>query len=57
MEVMASCNSAWFSLLDSEWAAEEEGGVEAGFERWLDEGNFDEQGRQKRRLEEFVRST
>lgn len=39
-------DSAWFSLLDSEWA----GGVEAGFERWLDAANFDEQGRQKSRL-------
>ncbi|KAI7978320.1 hypothetical protein EIK77_001263 [Talaromyces pinophilus] len=46
-------DTAWFSLLDSEWV---EGGVEAGFGRWLDEGNFDEQGRQKRRLEDFVRS-
>lgn len=50
-------DTAWYSLLDSEWAAEEEeGGVRAGFERWLEEGNFDEQGRQKRRLEEFVRT-
>lgn len=51
-------DTAWYSLLDSEWAAEEEeeeGGVGAGFEQWLEEGNFDEQGRQKRRLEEFVR--
>lgn len=48
-------DTAWYSLLDSEWA--EEGGVEAGFERWLEDGNFDEQGRQKRRLEEFVRAT
>jgi hypothetical protein len=44
-------DTAWFSLLDSEWA---EGGVEAGFERWLEEGNFDGQGKQKRRLEDFV---
>lgn len=46
-------DTAWYSLLDSEWA---EGGVEAGFERWLDENNFDEQGRQKRRLE-FIKAT
>lgn len=44
-------DTAWFSLLDSEWA---EGGAEAGFERWLEEGNFDGQGKQKRRLEDFV---
>jgi RimJ/RimL family protein N-acetyltransferase len=46
-------DTAWYSLLDSEWA---EGGVEAGFERWLDETNFDAQGKQKRRLEDFVNS-
>ncbi|QGA15161.1 hypothetical protein EYB26_002817 [Talaromyces marneffei] len=45
-------DSAWFSLLDSEWV---EGGVEEGFERWLDGGNFDAQGRQKSRLEDCVK--
>ncbi|KAH8698626.1 putative acetyltransferase, GNAT family [Talaromyces proteolyticus] len=42
-------DTAWFSILDSEW----ERGVEAAFEQWLDPGNFDEEGKQKRRLESF----
>lgn len=40
-------DTAWFSMLDAEWP-----GVKAAFEAWLDPGNFDERGRQKRRLEE-----
>jgi hypothetical protein len=32
------------------------GGVEAGFERCLEEGNFDGQGKQTRRLEGFVKA-
>ncbi|KAK2750296.1 hypothetical protein FQN55_002443 [Onygenales sp. PD_40] len=44
-------DSAWFSMLDGEW----EGGVKRAFEGWLDEGNFDGEGRQKRGLEEFRR--
>jgi RimJ/RimL family protein N-acetyltransferase len=35
-------DTAWFSMLDSEWTARK-----AAFERWLDPGNFDSQGRQK----------
>lgn len=54
-------DSAWFSMLDSEWAGEGEkgvgGGIGAGFARWLDEGNFDADGRQKRRLEDYIRNT
>ncbi|MGI9331692.1 MAG: GNAT family N-acetyltransferase [Gammaproteobacteria bacterium] len=38
-------DTAWFSILDSEWPA-----LEAGFERWLDPGNFDERGVQVRSL-------
>ncbi|EED21427.1 GNAT family acetyltransferase, putative [Talaromyces stipitatus ATCC 10500] len=45
-------DTAWFSMLDSEWSGD--GGFEAGYQRWLDERNFDEQGKQERRLEEFV---
>jgi RimJ/RimL family protein N-acetyltransferase/ribosomal protein S18 acetylase RimI-like enzyme len=35
-------DTAWFSILDSEWPL-----CAAAFERWLDEGNFDAGGRQK----------
>jgi len=40
-----SRDTAWFSMLDSEWP---EG--KRRFERWLDESNFDSAGRQKTRL-------
>lgn len=43
-----SRDTAWFSVVDEEWE-----GVKRGFEGWLDEGNFDGEGRQRRRLEEF----
>jgi RimJ/RimL family protein N-acetyltransferase len=39
-------DTAWFSMLDSEWPARRR-----AFERWLDPGNFDAQGRQKRSLQ------
>lgn len=42
-----SRDTAYFSMLDSEWPR-----LRAGFERWLDPGNFDESGRQRRRLED-----
>jgi RimJ/RimL family protein N-acetyltransferase len=35
----------WFSIVDGEWP-----GIRAGFERWLDPGNFDAAGRQKNAL-------
>lgn len=41
-------DTAWFSILDSEWPA-----VDAAFEAWLDPVNFDAEGRQKARLESF----
>ncbi len=34
-------DTAWFSMLDSEWPARK-----AAFERWLDPSNFDPEGRQ-----------
>src|SRR5262249_32373814 len=34
-------DTAWYSMLDSEWPARKE-----AFERWLDPGNFDDRGRQ-----------
>lgn len=42
-------DSAWFSMLDGE----EWGRCGEALERWLDEGNFDGEGRQKKRLEEI----
>ncbi|KAL7793691.1 acyl-CoA N-acyltransferase [Trichoderma ceciliae] len=42
-------DSAWFSIIDDEWPA-----VQKGFEIWLEESNFDENGRQKRRLRECI---
>jgi len=39
-------DTAWFSMLDSEWPA-----LKAAFERWLDPDNFDAAGKQKRRLD------
>ncbi|KAK7183270.1 hypothetical protein DPSP01_011787 [Paraphaeosphaeria sporulosa] len=41
-------DTAWFSIVDGEWE-----GVREAFEGWLEERNFDEGGRQKKRLEEF----
>jgi RimJ/RimL family protein N-acetyltransferase len=38
-------DTAWFSMLDSEWPARKR-----EFERWLDESNFDSDGRQKTAL-------
>jgi RimJ/RimL family protein N-acetyltransferase len=43
-----SRDTAWFSIIDSEWPA-----LKAAFECWLDPANFDGAGRQKRRLSEF----
>jgi RimJ/RimL family protein N-acetyltransferase len=38
-------DTAWFSILDSEWPA-----LEQAFERWLAPENFDDAGRQRRSL-------
>ncbi len=40
-----SRDTAWYSMLDAEWAGRRE-----EFERWLAPANFDADGRQKRRL-------
>ena len=40
-------DTAWYSMLDAEWPT-----IRAGFERWLDPGNFGDQGRQRARLED-----
>lgn len=45
-----SRDTAWFSVLRDEW----EGGVGGGLERWLEEGNFGEDGGQRRSLGEVM---
>jgi RimJ/RimL family protein N-acetyltransferase len=42
-------DTAWFSIVDDEWPA-----IRAAFEAWLAPSNFDEAGRQRRRLEEWM---
>jgi RimJ/RimL family protein N-acetyltransferase len=41
-------DTAWFSILDSEWPA-----LKAAFEAWLNPSNFDADGRQKASLSSF----
>jgi hypothetical protein len=41
-----SRDTAWYSILDSEWPA-----LRSAFERWLEPANFDAQGRQRETLE------
>ncbi len=41
-------DTAWFSIIDKDWAA-----LRPAYEAWLSPENFDADGRQKRRLEEF----
>jgi RimJ/RimL family protein N-acetyltransferase len=43
-------DTAWYSIIDSEWPA-----LEEAYRGWLDPTNFDSEGRQKRRLEDFRR--
>ena len=43
-----SRDTAWFSIIDGEWPD-----LKRSFERWLDPGNFDKEGKQKRRLQEL----
>jgi RimJ/RimL family protein N-acetyltransferase len=40
-----SRDTAWFAMLDSDWAK-----LKAGYERWLDPSNFDSDGAQKSKL-------
>ena len=42
-------DTAWYSILDSEWPS-----LKAAFEKWLDPANFDEAGRQIRKLRELT---
>lgn len=41
-------DTAWFGIADYEWPA-----IKAGYEAWLDESNFDAQGKQIARLEDL----
>ena len=41
-------DTAWYSVIDGEWPA-----LRRAYENWLDPANFDAEGRQKRRLEDF----
>jgi RimJ/RimL family protein N-acetyltransferase len=41
-------DTAWFSMLDREWPARKR-----AFEAWLAPENFDDEGRQRRSLEQF----
>jgi RimJ/RimL family protein N-acetyltransferase len=44
-------DSSWYSIIDSEWPI-----CRKAFEKWLEDGNFDEQQRQRSRLEEIRES-
>ena len=44
-----SRDTAWYAAIDSEWLE-----LERAFLRWLDPGNFDEQGKQRIRLSDLT---
>ncbi|PPA73357.1 GNAT family N-acetyltransferase [Achromobacter spanius] len=44
-----SRDTAWFSIIDSEWPA-----LRAAYERWLDPANFDAEGNQRQSLSELT---
>jgi RimJ/RimL family protein N-acetyltransferase len=44
-------DTAWFAITDDEWPR-----LRASFEAWLDPANFDEQGRQRARLQDLPRT-
>ena len=43
-------DTAWYSMLDSEW----ESNVKQAYESWLGSSNFDSDGKQKKRLQDFM---
>ena len=43
-------DTAWFSVIDSEWP-----GLREAFRAWLDDANFDANGRQRERLSDLTR--
>jgi RimJ/RimL family protein N-acetyltransferase len=44
-------DTAWFAITDGEWPR-----LRAAFDAWLDPANFDEQGRQRARLQDLPRA-
>jgi RimJ/RimL family protein N-acetyltransferase len=44
-------DTAWYSIVDREWPA-----LKGAFERWLDPGNFDGEGRQRESLSALTRA-
>lgn len=44
----ANRDTAWYSIIDKEWPA-----LKKAYEGWLDPSNFDRDGAQKKRLEDF----
>lgn len=46
-----SRDTAWFSMIDAEWPV-----LARAFDEWLQPGNFDERGVQKKRLEDYRRA-
>jgi RimJ/RimL family protein N-acetyltransferase len=45
-------DTAWYSITDAEWPA-----IRAAYEAWLAPANFDAEGRQRRKLGDFLKST
>lgn len=43
-----SRDTTWFAMVDGDWSV-----VKDAMEKWLDQGNFDERGRQKKKLEDL----
>ncbi|KAI1292382.1 putative acetyltransferase, GNAT family [Xylaria venustula] len=43
-----SRDTAWFAIIDDDWP-----GIKKAFEDWLDPGNFDGSGAQRKKLEDF----
>lgn len=42
-------DTAWFAIIDAHWPR-----LKAGYESWLDPANFDDNGQQRRRLQECL---
>ncbi|KAL0261806.1 hypothetical protein SLS55_003238 [Diplodia seriata] len=47
-------DTAWFSMVEEDWFGNDgKGGAGKALERWLDEANFDDDGKQRRKLEDI----
>ncbi|MCP3687758.1 MAG: GNAT family N-acetyltransferase, partial [Gammaproteobacteria bacterium] len=44
-------DTAWYAVIDKDWPR-----IKNAFKQWLDDGNFDRQGRQKQSLSEFMQA-